>query len=80
MVQGHFIRVVNHDHSKQEDIREELTGAGARSVEFVVKEKEVDRLQPLSSDELHIPDIIKDYEEQQAVTPERSKVGEELRK
>jgi DNA repair exonuclease SbcCD nuclease subunit len=78
-VAGNFVRVVNHDHSKQEKIREELTEAGARSVEFVVKAQEVDRLLPLSSDELHIPDIIKEYEEQQEVTPERSKVGEELR-
>jgi DNA repair exonuclease SbcCD nuclease subunit len=79
-IKGNFLRVVDHDHSQQEQIREEMMGMGARSVEFVVKEKEVDRLQPLSSDELHIPDIIKEYEDQQAVTPERIKVGEELRK
>ena len=79
-VKNNFVRVINHNPATQEDIRKELTGAGARSVEFVVKEKEADRLQPLSSDELHIPDIIKEYEEQQAVTPECSKVGEELRK
>jgi DNA repair exonuclease SbcCD nuclease subunit len=79
-LQGNFIRVVNHDHFKQEELREEFTGAGARSVEFVVKIKEVDRLQPLSSDGLHIPEAIREYEEQKEVTLERRKVGEELRK
>jgi hypothetical protein len=49
-------------------------------VEFVVKLEEVDRLQPLSSDGLHIPDAIKEYEEQKEVTAECRKVGEELRK
>ncbi len=77
---GNFLRIVNHDPSKQESIREEFTGAGARSVEFVVKLKEVDRLQPLSSDGLYIPDAIRAYEKQKEVTPERRKVGEELRK
>jgi DNA repair exonuclease SbcCD nuclease subunit len=79
-VHGNFIRVINYDHTRQDYIREELTGAGARSVEFVVKMEEVDRLQPLSNDELHIPDVIKEYEEQKNITPERRKVGEELRK
>ncbi|KKN92355.1 hypothetical protein LCGC14_0208460 [marine sediment metagenome] len=78
--EGNFIRVVNYDHSSQEELREEFTGAGARSVEFVVKLEEVDRLQPLSSDKLHIPDAIREYEKQKEVTPERRKIGEELRK
>jgi DNA repair exonuclease SbcCD nuclease subunit len=78
-VQGNFIRVINYDEGDKEELREMFAGS-ARSVEFVVKAEEVDRLLPLSTDELHIPDIIKEYEEQQAVSPERSKVGEELRK
>ncbi len=89
-IHNNFIRVKNYNEADLEDIREtfmnftgvSLTcwGGSARSVEFVVKLKEADRLQPLSSDELHIPDIIKEYEEQHEVTPERSRVGEELRK
>ncbi len=79
-ISGNFIRVKNYYESDKENIREEFMGAGARSVEFVVKEQEADRLRPLSSDELHIPDIIKEYEKQQDVSPERRKVGEELRK
>ena len=75
-----FVRVVNYNSTMTEDIREGIMGAGARSVEFVVKLEEVDRLQPLSSDKLHIPDAIREYEEQKEVTPERRKVGEELRK
>jgi DNA repair exonuclease SbcCD nuclease subunit len=79
-VSGNFVRVINYDYSKQEDIRKTIAGAGARSVEFVVKEQQVDRLQPVSSDELHIPDIIAEYEKQKEVTPERSKIGKELMK
>ena len=79
-IAGNFIRVVNHDHSKQEEIREEFTGVGARSVEFVVKLEQVDRLQPVSSDGLYIPDLVEEYEEQRQVTPECHKIGEELMK
>jgi DNA repair exonuclease SbcCD nuclease subunit len=77
---NNFVRVVDYHSGRTDDIREGLTGAGARSVEFVVKLEEVDRLQPLSSDGLHIPDAIKEYEEQKEVTAECRKVGEELRK
>ncbi len=80
MVHGNFVRVVNHDPTKQEEIRKEMMGAGARSVEFVVKPEQVDRLQPVSSDGLHLPDLVEEYEKQRQVTPERSKIGKELMK
>ncbi len=76
---NNFIRVVNYNSTMTEQIREGLTGAGARSVEFVVRLKEADRLRPLDSDELHIPELIKEYEAQKEVTPERSEIGKELR-
>ena len=79
-VEGNFVRVINYDPAFQEDIRREFSEAGARSVEFVVKVEAVERMQPLSSDDLQLSEIIKEYEEQKNVTPERSKVGEELRK
>jgi DNA repair exonuclease SbcCD nuclease subunit len=79
-IRGNFIRVVDYDHSIQEKIREEMMGMGARSVEFVVKLEQVDRLQPVSSDGLHIPDIVEEYEKQKEVSPERQKIRKELMK
>jgi DNA repair exonuclease SbcCD nuclease subunit len=79
-LKNHFVRVENYNHAYQEEIRKGITGAGARSVEFVVKLEQVDRLQPVSSDGLHIPDLIKEYEKQKNVSPECSKIGKELMK
>ncbi len=80
-IKNNFIRVVNYGPEDQEELREDITtGAGARSVEFVVKPEQVDRLQPVSSDGLHIPDLVEEYEKQREVTPERSKIGKELMK
>jgi DNA repair exonuclease SbcCD nuclease subunit len=79
-VHGNFVRITNYHTPQQEEIREEITGAGARSVEFVVKLEQVDRLQPVSSDGLHIPDIVEEYEKQKGVSPERSKIRRELMK
>jgi DNA repair exonuclease SbcCD nuclease subunit len=80
LVDNNFVRVTNYVGHHPDDIRDFLAGAGARSVEFVVKKEEVDRLQPLGSDELHIPTIIEEYEKQREVSPERSKIGKELMK
>lgn len=77
-IDGNFIRVKNYYESNKEDIREEFKGAGARSVEFVVEKEQGDRLRPVTSDELDIPAIIKEFEKQREVSPERSKIGQEL--
>jgi DNA repair exonuclease SbcCD nuclease subunit len=79
-IPGNFIRVKTYLPGDEAAIREQLMGAGARSVEFVVEKEQGDRLRPVTSDELDIPAIIKEYEEQRGVTPERSKVGQELMK
>ena len=80
IVSDNFVRVVNYDHGDQEDIRKELTGAGARSVEFVVEKQKVERLQPIQSNKLHLPEIVEEYERQHNISPELSKVGKELMK
>jgi DNA repair exonuclease SbcCD nuclease subunit len=78
--ENNFVRVVNHEHAWQEELRKDIMGSGARSVEFVVKIEQVDRLQPASADGLHIPDLVTEYEKQREVTPECHKIGKELMK
>jgi hypothetical protein len=45
-----------------------------------VKYEQSDRLQPVSSDGLLISELVKEYEEQKNVSPECSKIGQELMK
>ncbi len=78
-IPGNFIRVKNYYNPNMEDIREEFMGVGAMSVEFVVEKEQGDRLRPVSSDELHIPDLIKAFEEGKDLSDERIKIGQELR-
>jgi DNA repair exonuclease SbcCD nuclease subunit len=79
-LKNHFIRVENYNYTYQEKIRAGIMEAGARSVEFVVKYEQSDRLQPVSSDGLLISELVKEYEEQKNVSPECSKIGQELMK
>jgi metallophosphoesterase superfamily enzyme len=77
---NNFVRVVDYHSGYTEEIREGIMGAGARSVEFVVKLEQVDRLQPVSSDGLHIPDLVEEYEKQKGVSDERREIRKELMK
>lgn len=80
-VAGNFIRVTGHDTKNQEDIRKELTEAGALSVEFVQETVDVKRLgTPSTPDGFHLPSLVAEYEKQQEVDDERSKVGKEIMK
>ena len=78
-VEGNFIRVKNAHSGNHDDIRKEFTEAGARSVEFVADEMDAVRLQtPSTVDGFHLPSLVADYERDQEVSDERSKVGKEI--
>ncbi|KKK65167.1 hypothetical protein LCGC14_2976870, partial [marine sediment metagenome] len=79
LVEGNFVRVTSYEDRFKDDIREELTGAGARSVEFVAHQVDVKRLQtPCGDDEFHLPSLVADYIKQQDVSEDRSKIGKEI--
>ena len=78
-VYENFVRVTSYEEKFKDDIREELTEAGARSVEFVPKCTEVLSLQtPRTTDEFHLPTLVADYIKEQDVSDDRSKVGKEI--
>ena len=78
-IPGNFIRVKNYVPGNEDDIRKEFTEAGARSVEFIVDIVDVTRLQtPSTPDGFHLPSLVADYEEQQGISEERSRVGKEI--
>ena len=79
LIDGNFIRVTSYEDKFKDDIREELTEAGAGSVEFVAEKMDVKRLQtPSTGDEFHLPSLVADYIKEQDVSEERSKVGKEI--
>ena len=81
LVEGNFVRVTSYEDRFKEDIREELMGMGARSVEFVSVVTDALRLKtPRTTDEFHLPSLVVDYVKQQDVSDERNKVGKELMK
>ena len=76
---NNFIRVINHEYSWQEELREDIMGAGARSLEFMEMKIDPQTLDPILTPEgYHLPELVKAYEKQKNVTPECSKVGKEL--
>ena len=76
---NNFIRVRNYNSEYAEDIRKGLMEAGARSVEFVSKPTSArDPKYPRVANGFHLPTLVKEYEESQGVTPERSKIGKEI--
>ena len=77
-IMGNFVRVTNAEKAFQEDIRQEFTEAGARSVEFVPKEEVKVKMNPISHDIFHLPTIVSEYEKAHNITEERSQVGKEL--
>lgn len=81
LIDGNFVRVTSYEDKFKEDIREELTEAGARSVEFVAEKVDTKRLQtPSTCDEFHLPSLVADYEKHKEVSDERSSVGKEIMK
>ena len=81
VVEGNFLRVTSYEEKFKEDIRKMLTEAGARSVEFVAEKVDDKRLQtPSTCDGFHLPSLVADYEKDQDVSDERSKVGKEIMK
>lgn len=77
---NNFIRVINCNSHEQDLTRKMLTEAGARSVEFVSKIVEPVRLQRSIAGGFHLPSLVAEYEKQQEVDKDRSKVGKELMK
>ncbi len=79
LIDNNFVRVTSYEDKFKEDIREELTEAGARSVEFVAEKVDTKRLQtPSTCDEFHLPTLVADYIKEQDVSEDRSKVGKEI--
>jgi DNA repair exonuclease SbcCD nuclease subunit len=80
-ISGNFIRVKGCDSTGKDNYREMLIEGGARSVEFMVEKTDAQTLKPIvTCDGYHLPDLVKAYEKQKEVTPERSKIGKELMK
>ena len=77
---GNFVRVINYDETHKEDIRKEFIDRGSRSVEFISKRVEAKPMKPLRTDGFHLPTLVKQYENDQKVTEERSQVGQEIMK
>ena len=79
-VSSNFVRVKGVSAAESEDVRKQLTEAGARSVEFIQnKEEHTIMLKPLTTcTGFHLPSIVSEYEQQKSVTPECSRVGKEL--
>jgi DNA repair exonuclease SbcCD nuclease subunit len=79
--QDNFIRAINYNDHEKDLIRTMCMDGGARSVEFMTEKTDAQTLKPIvTCDGYHLPDLVKAYEEQKNVTPERSKVGKELMK
>jgi len=79
LIENNFVRVTGYEEKYKDDVREELTEAGARSVEFVAAKEDFKRLQtPSTRDEFHLPSLVADYIKEQDVSEERSKVGKEI--
>jgi hypothetical protein len=75
-----YLRVKGCSSGEQEMFRKKLMEEGARSVEFVSKIVEPKRLQRSIAGGFHLPSIVTEYEKEQEVDEERSKVGKELMK
>lgn len=79
LIDGNFVRVTSYEDRFKDDIREELTEAGARSVEFVAAKVDTKKLQtPSTPDEFHLPSLVADYIKQQDVSEDRSRIGKEI--
>ncbi len=80
-LENNFIRVINYDVTHKEDIRREFINRGSRSVEFVTQVVESKLLKPVATDDgFHLPALVQQYEKDQHITKDRSKVGQELMK
>jgi len=81
LVENNFIKITNYTGHHPDDIRDFVSEAGARSVEFTQNKDRTTSLKPLSTCAgFHLPSVVDEYEKQKEVTPECSKVGKELMK
>jgi DNA repair exonuclease SbcCD nuclease subunit len=84
LFRDNFVRVINYNSTYTFEIREGLLDAGARSVEFVAPDDEIERLKKLhplggmANDAFNIPAAVEEYEKQKDVTEDRSKIGKEI--
>lgn len=78
-IKNNFIRVKNFNKDYIDDLKQEFSEAGARSVEFILPtDRSFKRLETIS--EFHLPTLVKEYVATNEIEEERYKIGLELMK